>query len=143
MTNKTRGRKQSKDRWIGLIRIDIFRQTVPVFISFEDHVAEALAKGVNTVEAEGPYEAFACCDVDSQGGKHFALVIPPEASPATWVHEAVHIADFIMDYVGIPCDMSNTEVRAYLTGYIFERLEVIFDEFYMKNPELDPVNKAA
>lgn len=143
MTNKTRGRKQSKDRWIGLIRIDIFRQTVPVFISTEDHIAEAQARGFSTVEPEGPYEAMACCDVDSNGVKHFALVIPPQVFPATWVHEAVHIADYIMDYVGIPSDTSNTEVRAYLTGYIFERLEVIFDEFYMKNPELDPVNKAA
>lgn len=141
--NKKVRNQEPEPRWIGLIDLSIFRQTIPVFISEEDHVHEARARGLNAVAVSGPWDAMACEDVHENGTKSFCLVIPPEATQSTWAHEAVHIADMLMDYVGIPCDANNTEIRAYLVGYIFERLDVIFDDYYMKHPDMDPFRKAS
>lgn len=38
----------------------------------------------------------------------------------TLVHECVHMAQYILDYKGIPTDVDNTEVVAYLTDYLFK-----------------------
>jgi hypothetical protein len=51
------------------------------------------------------------------------MVIKPKATKATWAHECVHIADFVMNRLGIPMGVRNTEIRAYLVARLFAGLE--------------------
>ena len=47
---------------------------------------------------------------------------------STLAHESVHIAHFILDNAGVPINMENTEIVAYLTQHLFvsvaDRLEL-------------------
>jgi len=58
------------------------------------------------------------------------MTITQEANPDTWAHEAVHLADFIMDSLGLPTDLSNTEVRAYMVGHIVSQIHTIMHGLY-------------
>jgi hypothetical protein len=51
------------------------------------------------------------------------MVIKPVATKATWAHECVHIADFVMNRLGVPMGVRNTEIRAYLVAHLFAGLE--------------------
>lgn len=44
----------------------------------------------------------------------YYMVLPDDACKTTHVHEAVHLADFVMDVTGVPTGAENTEIRAYL-----------------------------
>lgn len=43
-------------------------------------------------------------------------------------HESVHLVDFVMEHAGIKNDPLNNEARAYLTGYITQKLYITVNE---------------
>ena len=52
----------------------------------------------------------------------FYIMMLKDKNHVTAAHEAVHMSGQILDVKGVPISMDNDEVRAYLTGYIFESL---------------------
>lgn len=108
---------------IGVIYIDVFNIQVAVYAKDKDRRKELRKKGFNADNHDEACLASAHMDMGPDGRAWFSMVIKPEATRATWAHECVHIADFLMERVGIPSSTENTEVRAYLVGHIFARLD--------------------
>ena len=54
-------------------------------------------------------------------GKTGFVLMSHDWSVHTLAHECVHVAHFIMKHSGIPISYKNTEVEAYLVGYLFEQ----------------------
>ena len=117
-----------KDAPLFTIDVDVFGVQVGVFGDDQHRIAVLEAHGVETPPASAAAFATAHMDVGVDGKAWFGLVIKPEATRATWAHECVHIADFVMDHIGIPTGVKNTEVRAYLVGHLFAGLEDGFGE---------------
>jgi len=111
---------------IGVVRLDVFNLDIAVFDNDAERVEVALLEGC--VDAEPQNSAAissAHRDVTSSGEMRMSVVLKPRATYATWAHEAVHLADFVMDGMGMPTDVTNTELRAYLVGHIVACLHEI------------------
>lgn len=110
-----------------VIHLDIFHLEVGVFTSDKDRRKFLRGQGIEAEKHSNAAFASAHMDVDPNGRAFFSMVIKPEATKATWAHECVHIADFVMDRLGIPTDVSNTEVRAYIVGRLFAGLQEVLE----------------
>lgn len=123
---KTLPRKIQAD---GLISLDIFETDVGVWFSNTPRV-EAL-KFMGVAEPAGANQNFlgvVCLDFDEEDFPILTMVISPRAGIDTWAHEAVHLADMLMDSRGVPTDIANTEVRAYITGYATQQIAMIMQD---------------
>lgn len=114
-------------RMRGVIRLDIFCLDVAVFDNEDDRLACLRDQGCNdlTRHVEAAF-ASAHRDVTADGDVRLSMVIKDPRHKATWAHECVHIADFVMDYLSLPSGVENTEVRAYMVGHLFGGLQDIF-----------------
>ena len=111
---------------IGIIPLDIFNLDVAVFKSEPDRLAQQRAQGCNDLtEHSSAALSSAHRDFTDAGNVRFAMVIKPEANKATWAHECVHIADFVIDHLGLPTAVEATEIRAYMVGHLFSHLQKI------------------
>lgn len=107
---------------IGAITIDVFHTEVGVFSTDEDRRAFLKEQGCDAEEHDQACFASAHVDVDNQGRRWFSMVIKKNATIATKAHECVHIADWLMETLGIPTGAENTEVRGYLVGHLMNGL---------------------
>jgi hypothetical protein len=115
------------DRMKGVINLDVFCLQVAVFDSEDDRVASLQDQGcVDVTRHESAAIASAHMDVTENGSPRLSMVIKPHARKSTWAHECVHIADFVMDRLGFPPGIENTEIRAYMVGHLFSGLQGIF-----------------
>lgn len=114
--------KRPKKTWAHLIDISLYKSHIPIFLTNESFTTFCKDVGLFFSGIDGQWEAFAYRGEATDGCHHLALVIPTDSTPDTWAHEAVHITDFVMEYAGIPSSFENTEVRAYLTGFIFREI---------------------
>lgn len=108
----------------GVIHVDVYSVDVTVFTSEQDRVSRLAELGIDVEyyhEAEAAF-AHAHLDRSAAGEPRFTMVIKPDATIPTWAHECSHMADFILDTLGIPLTIENTEVRAYLVGYLMDSL---------------------
>lgn len=64
--------------------------------------------------------AMATVQADPQGIKWFAMWLPLDAPFSKIAHECSHMVDFVMDAHGVPINIENTEVRAYLLERMLE-----------------------
>ena len=64
--------------------------------------------------------AFAGRLEDDDGRSWFFMVLPKGVSLKIVVHECSHIIDFVMDLHGVPINVENTEMRAYLLADLFD-----------------------
>ena len=55
-------------------------------------------------------------------GKTHWFVVINERKRDVILHESIHLAQFLMDKRNIPTGVENTEVLAYLVGYIYENI---------------------
>lgn len=106
-----------------VINVDVFNVQVGVFRTDKQRCDTMRSIGMEPAAVPSAAFSTAHVDVDDDGQAWFGMVIKEGASFATWAHECVHIADWIMDHVGVPTDAANTEVRAYLVGHLFAGLE--------------------
>lgn len=111
---------------IGEIKIDLFRMSVTVFESDAERCEFLKSNGVEP-EATGYCLASAHRDYNAEGRPFFSMVIKPGAGMSGWAHECAHIADFVMDQIGIPMGMENYEIRGYLVQRIFSGLQDMMD----------------
>lgn len=107
---------------IGIIHLDVFNLQVGVFSADADRIAFLREKGCEPVEHDQACFASAHLEVDSAGQRWFSMVIKPDATTATKAHECVHIADWMMETLGIPTGAENTEIRGYLVGHLLSSL---------------------
>lgn len=111
-----------------VIHVDVFNLQVAVYRTDEQRCATLRKHGVDPENVPGAAYATAHRDIGPDGQAWFGMVIKDEATLATWAHECVHIADYVMDHIGAPTDASNTEVRAYLVGHLFSGLQEALSE---------------
>lgn len=107
---------------IGAICVDVFNIEVGIFASDDDRRAFLKEQGCEAEEHTQSCFASAHVDIDDQGRRWFSMVIKPDATTATKAHECVHIADWIMETLGIPTGSENTEVRGYLVAHLLAGL---------------------
>ena len=110
---------------IGIIPLDVFCLNVAVFADDESRCAALREEGCDVSEHDEDCLASAHIDTAGDGSTRLSMVVKPVAAKATWAHECVHIADFVMNRLGIPMGVRNTEIRAYLVGHVFAGLEEI------------------
>lgn len=55
-----------------------------------------------------------------------SIVAVLSSSPASIVHEAVHIKNNVWEYIGYKPQADNDEVDAYLVTYIYEKIMDVF-----------------
>lgn len=103
-----------------LISIDVFHLDIAVFYTNEERVKHLTALGYDLEDEDvGAHDGLACTNTHPDGQAAFTMVIPRDAEDRIFVHESVHMADHIMDWLGI---LPDTEVRAYMTDYIFTEI---------------------
>ncbi len=113
---------------IGSIPLDIFNIDVAVFATESDRLEVLGNEGCESLTRHADAAlSSAHMDVTANGAARFSMVIKPEATKATWAHECVHIADFVMDHLSLPTGVENTEVRAYLVGHLFANLDEMME----------------
>lgn len=108
---------------IGIIPLDVFNLEVAVFADDAARCAALREEGCDVPEYDQAALASSHLDAAGDGSPRLSMVIKPVATKATWAHECVHIADFVMHHLGIPMGVENTEIRGYLTGHLFAGLE--------------------
>lgn len=113
---------------IGVIHLDVFHTQVGVFKRDKDRIKFLRKRGLTEI-LEGGESCFASAhkDIGPSGQAWFSMVIKPEANTSSHAHECVHIADFLMDHMGVPTDVTNTEIRAYLVGKLFGDLQDLME----------------
>ena len=109
----------------GVIPLDVFNIEVAVFAKDKHRRKFLRGEGLSPEKHSDACFASAHMDVGPDGKAWFSMVIKPEATQATWAHECVHIADFLMDRLGIPTGAENTEIRAYIVGRLFAGLQEV------------------
>jgi hypothetical protein len=115
------------DRMRGVIHLDVFNLQVAVFDNEDARLAALKDQGCNDLTRHTDAAiASAHMDATESGSPRLSMVIKPHATKATWAHECVHIADFVMDHLQLPTGVENTEIRAYLVGHLFAGLQDIF-----------------
>ena len=122
---------KKKYPWLGRIYIDMFNIEVPLFSCLEKQhkglrkyyqVPDPVRPGI-------PVHGAVFKDLDVRGVWIYSMLLTPESTPGTWAHEAVHLADYIMDSLELPMDVSNTEVRAYMVGHTIDQIcQIIAEE---------------
>jgi len=109
---------------IGIISLDIFNLEVAVFDNEDERLERLAEEGCEDLTRHAVAAiASAHLDATAEGSPRLSMVIKPHATKATWAHECVHIADFVMDHLGLPSGVENTEIRAYMVGHLFSGLE--------------------
>lgn len=116
-------RKRNTGKCLGIITLDIFNLDVAVFERDEDRVVALRAQGCDSEAGNPASLSSAHMEFTGEGQIRLSMVIKPGVSGAIWAHECVHIADFVMDHLGIGMGVDCTEVRAYMVGHLFEHLE--------------------
>ena len=116
--------KSPDKRMAAYIPIDVYSLGVAVFRNEKRRAAVLRDQGCDDI-ADGNPAALASAyrDYANDGTVRLSMVLKRGTTRATWAHECVHIADFVMDHVGIPLGIDNTEVRAYLVGHLFAHLD--------------------
>lgn len=110
------GKKKSKS-WPA-IEVDWLGQSVVIMRSF-DEVAEAFPGAASKCDG---IAGAGWCTHEETGQAMFWLVFPEEPDVATLAHECCHIVDYLFDYTGIPISVDNTETRAYMVGWLCEKV---------------------
>lgn len=109
----------------GLIHYELFALEVPVFTCEKVRIEAMQFLGLPESGLLQPCLGCVSRLIDENGSPVFSMTITSEATLSTWAHEAVHLADLVMCDRGIPTDVENTEVRAYLTGYAVHQISEI------------------
>jgi len=55
---------------------------------------------------------------NDSGGDQYFILCYKSVSLDILIHELSHATDYIMDYHGVPVNMKNTEIRAYLLQHL-------------------------
>ncbi|MGR3495237.1 hypothetical protein [Citreimonas sp.] len=99
---------------------DVFNVEIGVFWKRKRFSRWLRERGMQ--ECDGAADGKAACVRDPEGVDWHVMLICDGAPEKTIVHECVHVADWIMDSAGVPCNAENTEIRAYLVAHIYQQV---------------------
>lgn len=94
---------------------------VPLIVAFGRKQAEKFLK--KGFKCEPPEQLESCSGfatelANSKGQLSFFVMMPKvETEAITW-HEALHLATYVLDYVGVKTDPDNHEILCYLQDHI-------------------------
>lgn len=125
-------KKSKKPLWVGIVHIAMFKIQCPLFLSEEDRLKTLKARGMSSDSWPTVAVGQVNRDKNAEGAIIYTMVITPGCGVDTWAHEAVHLADFVMDDLALPTGVENTEVRAYMVGHIVEQIDLIMEEVWDK-----------
>lgn len=121
--------------------IDIYNKNVYIYIGqcMEDckYGAELDFKNLDLSHIENSTLATAVQLVAKEGSTTNLILIPVDQASdynilTTCAHEAVHIAWYILDVVGISLTVDNHEAQAYLVDYIFGGCKDAIEDYKKK-----------
>lgn len=99
-----------------LIRVDWLKQCILVFNDLDEASRELGALGATATAGIGG-AGYATNEIDGSG--LFWMIFPGgKPSVLTIVHEAIHVVDFLCEFVGIPVATYAGEVRAYMVEWL-------------------------
>jgi hypothetical protein len=75
-----------------------------------------------TISDDWNYYNGSCTVLEDDGLEYFVIIIKNRRKE-TIVHECVHMVHMMMEKKGIPINYENTEVMAYLTGWLFKNID--------------------
>lgn len=116
-----------KVRPIGVFEVPMFGTQVAVFDDLERlQKYHTKTIGEDPIEGLNPASYGMCVRQEGRDGRMwFYIFISPDANKYTCIHECSHMTDWIMDTCGVPIDVHNTEVRAYLLGAVCKMLDEV------------------
>lgn len=119
-----------KPKQIGKVEVPIYKHGIYVYIGMPDDVQPQEQARCQIVYAEQRINMyFKSIDTHSEN----------------IIHEIVHAVDFILFAVGanIDCTKESSEIRAYLTGYIWNRVGTIMHRISKPTLNLTPIVEKA
>ena len=110
-----------------VITVYPFKARVAVFKDFEERCRyyEEVIGIADHGFRDRPANAMASEHEDSTGAPWWSMYLPDDTSVPTIVHECSHIVDFLMDAHGVPVNVENTEIRAYMLADLFEEVSAV------------------
>jgi len=113
-------------RVAGWIFIDMFRISIPIFLTNKHCVDVLEYEGIETLpDYTHRVDGYAGWGQNKDGSRLHYVMLPQDSTTNTWVYEASHLTDFIIDFLGLDPSIDGTETRAYLLGHIFSSIEDI------------------
>mgnify|MGYP000155974381 CR=1 FL=1 len=105
---------------VGIALVMPFQTQVAVFDSFKSwrKYYKKIGSPINPKWADGA-AALASTHRGSNGKYWYSIIVPEDGNLGTIVHECSHMVDYICDDSGVPINMENTEIRAYMLGVLF------------------------
>lgn len=101
-----------------IVDCDIYPVEIGIFTDFEEcvawHEVRGLSPQINNILGK------AWQHQSPDGHEYFIAFIPEGSSIGTISHEALHLAIWVLDFVGVEVDVTNHEALCYLHQYIFE-----------------------
>jgi hypothetical protein len=102
------------------INIDILESVV--FVHKTNSIKTFLSKYGGTADEH----TNACVFFDEKDPEHcIQVVFKEEPDKKSIVHESVHIVNMLFKERGILPDLDNDELQAYLTAFLFEKMDKI------------------
>lgn len=98
-----------------LIRVDWLKQHVAVYHDQSALEADTGRKPSSMAGAAGWLQ-------HEDGQCIFWVFLPRDAHAGTIVHECIHAVDYLCEAAGIPVSVKCSEVRTYLTEWLFEEV---------------------
>lgn len=115
---------------LGVFQIGIFNTQVAVFDSLkklQKHHTKTL--GHDPIDGLNPASYGMCIkETVEDGTVFFYLYIGKDANRYTRIHECSHLVDWVMNEVGVPVDVHNTEIRAYMLAECCQLLDEVLQE---------------
>jgi hypothetical protein len=88
------------------------------------HACDDLSSFLSRIGKQAPQNSVACTyyDWDSSCKLRIHAAFNKRVQYSTMVHESVHVVNIIFESKGVKPDLSNDELQAYLTAYVFKKV---------------------
>lgn len=106
------------------IDIPIYYGYLNVIIAENEADMIGIGKKYGHKEDVSKYGAFSWSDYDKKGINNCYVVVTKNISNHLIAHEVVHLVNAIFLHIGCELDRHNDEPQAYLTGWIFNQIEI-------------------
>lgn len=98
------------------------RITVPIFGGTIEVFRDSMQAAITYPEAELPNECVGYTVERVTDTGKLIIILYADEDINTVVHEAMHVVHKIMEHNGIPISAENTEIQAYLMGWLVKEI---------------------
>jgi len=104
------------------LRIDCIIYPVEIGVFYTTTKADKWGKEKGIVFDHEGNEAWTDAPEDEDGNPYFLAYIPKHVDIPVISHECMHLAMFVLDYVGVDISPDNHEALCYLQEYILKKV---------------------